>query len=65
MIEGKATTLGSVDKIRLDPTDEVFVTNDAAVDVFAAMASGNVAPVRVITGPLTTLVSPAGLDLAQ
>lgn len=64
MIEGKATTLGNVDKIHLDSTDQAFVTNDAAVDVFSAMASGNVAPVRVITGPLTTLVSPAGLDLA-
>jgi len=63
-IEGRLTTLDVVDKIRLDATDEPFVTNDAAVDVFAPQASGNVAPVRVVAGPMTTLVSPAGLDIS-
>jgi hypothetical protein len=62
-IAGPATTLDAVDKIELDPKNQVFVTNGAAMDVFAAGASGDVAPVQAITGPTTTLVSPAGLDI--
>ena len=62
-LQGPATTLDVVDKVELDPADQIFVTNDASVDVFAAGASGNAAPAAAIVGPSTTLNAPDGLDI--
>jgi NHL repeat-containing protein len=63
MLAGPATTLDVVDKVELDPSDQIFVTNDSAVDVFAAGATGNAAPSAAIAGPTTTLAVPSGLDI--
>jgi hypothetical protein len=50
-IAGSATGLGSGYGIAVDGTGEIFVTNTSAgtISVFAAGASGNVAPTRTIT----------------
>ena len=63
VLQGPATTFGVLDKVELDPTGQIFVTNDAAVDVFAPGASGNAAPAAIIAGPNTTFNAPDGLDI--
>jgi hypothetical protein len=51
--------------IEIDNVGQAWVTNDASVDVFAAGASGDTAPINVISGSLTGFVDPLGLDLKQ
>jgi hypothetical protein len=52
LIQGSATQLGVEYDIAVDPSGNIYVTNDTAagtISVFAAGANGNVAPIRTIT----------------
>jgi len=67
-ISGPATLLNRPAGLLVDSVhQEMYVANDvdvnAAVLVFPLSANGNVAPSRVIQGPLTTLSGPIGLAL--
>lgn len=62
-ITGSKTGLTNPSGIAVDPADNIYVTNlvkpnGSSVDVFAAGADGNVAPIRTIGGKVT------GLDIA-
>ena len=47
--------------LAVDPTGQVYVANGASILVFAAGANGNVAPVRTLTGALTSITGPNSL----
>lgn len=64
-IAGKATTLKAVRHIETDSAGDIWVSNGAAIDVFAPGSAGDVAPTQVISGSLTGLVEPLGLDLTM
>jgi hypothetical protein len=70
VIGGSSAGFQSPTGIALDPSGNIYVANSCQgytctgeVRVFAATASGNVAPMRVISGSATNLVLPEGLAL--
>jgi hypothetical protein len=67
-ISGPATLLNRPAGLVVDSVhQELYVANDvdvnAAILVFPLSANGNVAPSRILQGPLTTLMGPIGLAL--
>ena len=67
-IAGPAALLNRTAGLLVDSVhQELFVANDlntnAAIMVFPLSANGNVAPIRILQGPQTTLVGPLGLAL--
>lgn len=71
-IEGPLTTLNNPAHIAVDSQENIYVVNrgsqspnlqDTSVSVFAAGASGDVAPVQYIRGPNTGLVDPYGITV--
>lgn len=67
-ISGSATLLSDILGIAVDGAGNIYVSNGAAngsgaesVDVFAANANGNVAPLRTISGALTGIDHPYGV----
>jgi len=67
-ISGSATLLNRPAGLAVDSVhQELYVANDvdvnAAILVFPLSANGNVAPSRILQGPLTTLMGPIGLAL--
>ena len=67
-ISGAATLLNRPAGLVVDSVhQELYVANDvdvnAAILVFPLSANGNVAPSRILQGPLTTLMGPIGLAL--
>lgn len=67
VIQGSNAALSFPQDVFLDGTGNIYVanlgTNTQAgfISIFAAGSSGNVPPLRVISGPNTTLVSPVGV----
>jgi hypothetical protein len=49
--------------ISLDPNDNVYVSFNNSILVYAASATGTAQPIRTITGPLTTLSQTSGVSL--
>jgi hypothetical protein len=51
--------------IALDASNRVYIANYGAdsITVFAAGASGSVAPIRMLTGPATTIAFPIGISV--
>ena len=54
--------VGSADRSRGGHgNNEVLVANDSSITIYSRTASGNVAPLRTISGPSTGLMGPFGL----
>jgi len=63
-IAGAATGLSAPAGVAVDAAGNIYVVNETGtIAVFAAGASGNVAPARTISGPATGLNVPSGITL--